>query len=471
MGIGTKAAAPDGRKAGAAVCVSISHIWGGLEMKQRKTMNTERTQLFTPGAVILMKADICGKVQESETLSERVKQAVYQAACANETLMSRLIMDETGEVRYEKMEKPQYQFTVLPEGTDWKRIIKEQERIPYDLIRGELIRYFLIPSSNGVQFFFMAHHLAGDGKSMLVLLEDIMKAMNGETLEYKELFILEREDFPQRSRPSWRKRRHLAHLNRQWEKVKQIFKEADYREMFETYWKSRETEIEDIVFSREDTAKIVAQCKAYGVTVNSYLTAAILKAYEGDWTEIGYAVDVRNENNKGMGNFASGQAFETMYVSECGFKENTWQIDAAYHKQRREERGKYFSLYFLDMIEKTFLDSACMQIYTGYDSEPSKKLAHLMGYDESRKELSISNLTRINLGKEKDLYRMENLLFVAPVVPYGIRLFGIVTLDGKLGMTLHYNKGDFNGEEYFKQIVAAVREDIEEENFTQSSNK
>lgn len=430
-------------------------------MKKSRGISTERTHWFMPSAMIVMTVDVYGENgQQPEELARALQHAISQASYANETLMSSLILESDGEVRYERLEKPHYVCKVLPQGTDWKAIVKEQERIPYDFKNGELMRYFLIPTGSGIQLLVMAHHLAGDGKSMLILLQDIMDGLNGRPVAKKKLEILQQEDICKMSRISFSVRLFLARLNRQWRKERRVFGEADYREMFDAYWKTHEIGIEDHIFSVDETNVIQKQCKEYGVSVNSYLTTAILKAYGSDWAEVGYAIDVRGKTQVGMGNFVSGQAFETTYVKDAGFRENTWRTDSLYKKQLANTRSKYFTLHFLEGLDNEYIDSACMQVYTDYDTKSSRKLVHLMGYEGKKRELSLSNLTRLSLSNDQDSYRMENLLFVPPVVPYGVRLFGMVTLDDKLGLTLHYDQKEVKGQPLFQKVIEVIRENI-----------
>jgi hemerythrin len=374
--------------------------------------------------------------------------------------MSRLVLEPDGEVRYERSENPCYICETLPEGTDWKAVVNEQERIPYDFKSGELVRYFLIPIGSGIQMILMAHHLAGDGKSMMILLRDIMNGMNGRVVAKKKLEILQNEDIKQFSTISPMVRLFIARLNHHWKKERQVFQAADYKKMFYAYWNKHETVIDDIIFTAEETSSILKRCKEYDVTVNSYLTTAILKAYNSEWAEVGYAVDIRKKKQIGMGNFVSGQAFETTYVKDVGFRENAWRTDSLYKKQLQNSRNKYFTLHFLDRLDNEYIDSACMQIYTEYDTKSAQKLVQLMGYDGNKRELSLSNLTKYTLAAADDTYRMENLLFVPPVVPYGVRLFGMVTLDDKLGLALHYDHKKVEGKRLFQKVVDAIREDI-----------
>lgn len=53
----------------------------------------------------------------------------------------------------------------------------KNEKIPFAIDKGELVRVFIIPSGDKTQIMIMAHYLAGDGKSINYFVKDIMDAL------------------------------------------------------------------------------------------------------------------------------------------------------------------------------------------------------------------------------------------------------------------------------------------------------
>ena len=47
----------------------------------------------------------------------------------------------------------------------WIELVRENEKLPFEIDKGELVRTFIIPADTDTQFMIMAHHLVGDGKS------------------------------------------------------------------------------------------------------------------------------------------------------------------------------------------------------------------------------------------------------------------------------------------------------------------
>lgn len=62
------------------------------------------------------------------------------------------------------------------------------------------MRIFVMPAGEETGLLVMAHHLAGDGKSMVYFLEDIMRALSGEKLVFKLMNLITNDMFPPHSR-------------------------------------------------------------------------------------------------------------------------------------------------------------------------------------------------------------------------------------------------------------------------------
>ncbi len=435
-------------------------------MQRRKKVRMERTHLFLPDAVVVMKAEIypdqrkirelSAKKEKRNALLAQIREAIMQASMANETLHSRLVMDAHGEVWYEAMKEPGTICEVCAENTDWKLLAATQKKQPFDLEKGKLMRCFLIPQKDGITIVVMMHHLAGDGKSGITFLEDVMSALNQKTLTDKPLSVLQQSDFPRRTGLRLPVRRLIRSLNHAWKREGTVFDRQDYLRVCDGYWKQHEQKIADRIFTEKETEQIRQMAKQEGVTVHTFLTTAVLKAY-GKQAEVSYAVDVCGTARNGMGNFVSGQNFTASYDDTDSFAGNMKRIHAVYREKKLDVRNRYFTLRFLGALTPALIDCAAVQTYTDYDSEVGRTIAHLLGYDARQDGVSISNLTGFHLSGEGDSYRMRDLLFVPPMIPYDSRLFGIVTLENRLGLTLHYREGEIDGGRLLDQVARAVR--------------
>ena len=60
-----------------------------------------------------------------------------------------------------------------------------------------------------------------------------------------------------------------------------------------------------------------------------------------------------------------------------------------------------------------------------------------MNYGKKKKDLSITNLMRVDIRTDYGGFRIRDIAFVPPVVSYGENLIGIITLNDTMIVTQH----------------------------------
>lgn len=74
---------------------------------------------------------------------------------------------------------------------DFLQIITREEKKPFSIWKGELMRVFIIHHEKQTRLLLMAHHLVGDGMSLIYFAQDIMQALNSSAaLPFKPLHLL-----------------------------------------------------------------------------------------------------------------------------------------------------------------------------------------------------------------------------------------------------------------------------------------
>ena len=122
--------------------------------------------------------------RKSEVSVEKIKEAVEQAYTKNETTMSKLVLDH-GEVYFENMSETGCK--VFVDNRNWIDILHENEKKTFRINEGEFVRTFLIDGKEEVRVFIMAHHILGDGQSLVLFAQDILSCLAGEEVEYRPL--------------------------------------------------------------------------------------------------------------------------------------------------------------------------------------------------------------------------------------------------------------------------------------------
>lgn len=411
---------------------------------------TERTHLFAPNIQVVQKVSIYG-VSSIQALEK----AIRSACSFQESLNCRIVIDEDGEFRYEKTEVI-IPITIAYE--DWKTLALKQARIRMRIEEGELIQFILIPKKCEIEMVIIAHHLAGDGVSITYLIEDILNILSGEKLSFKELKIIEEQDLPKESRLPFLTRLYIKKLNNRWLRERKIYSFTDCKEVFEEYWNHMDHDFFSHEFTKEETESICQYAKKADITLNSLLTTVMLEVF-GNKAEVGIAVSVR-ENYRGMANLVTGVAFKYKYKKKISLIKNAQEVHKVIKKKLIHPKKKYLVLHFLSLLDGPFIDSACVNRYVRKVGDSTNKLCNLMQYSDNPRDLGISNLMKVDIRCDYGETRIDHLVFLPPIVPYGRRICGVSTLEGKLNLTMHIVKDEmFQWEQlYFNNVISSLQD-------------
>lgn len=399
--------------------------------KRGNFIYSERADLFDPNIYITFHVKITGNPQ-TNALIKAVKEAFH----ANETTMSKVVLGEEGLARYERMEESGCSVSVTDK--DWETIVIESEKRKFRIDKGEMLRVFVMPSQGEKELLIMAHHLAGDGKSIIYFLEDIMKALAGEKLVFKPLNLITVDSFPEDSKLPFFYRLYAKGFNKKWNKNTCNFNWEDYEKIHRVYWENKSSDIVYRSFTPEEVSAIKKKAKEADVSVNSYITTAFLRANPDNGC-IGMAVDIRKDYNRSMSNQASGISVDYHYSPELSFEENTKIIHKKVHKKLDHSVMRWFILRFLPLFEPSLLDSVLFVTYDLYQNRTSLKLAEVLGYKGGKtRELGITNLGILDISGTYGDYGLKDMLFVPPVVSYAKHIIGVVTMADGMRISYHF---------------------------------
>ncbi len=418
-----------------------------------KLLCTERLDLFEPNIYIGFLVQLTGSAAPDAVVS-----AVKTAFAANEAILSKVVLNANGDAYYEKMSQSGCTVTVCND--DWREILRCNEKIPFSIDKGELIRVFVITSNNELSLLIMAHHLAGDGKAVTYFLEDIMTALSGVRLDYKPMRLITTGFLPEGTKLPLIFKWYAAFYNRKWKRSGRIFNWNNYADIHHAYWHSHESRIVFERFSPEELGDIRAYAKRIGATVNSYITTAFLQANRKSGT-IGIAVSVRENNDKSMSNQVAGINVDHAYDSNAAFEENVCHVHKKVQCKLANPVMKYFVLRFIPLFNPGLIDSVLMSAYGLYDNKTSHKLAKVMGYVGSKKrELGITNLTKLDIPDTYGPYGIKHGLFIAPVVSYARRIIGVSTMNDGMTVSYHFMSDQDKDMElaFFERAVRIMKE-------------
>ncbi len=384
--------------------------------------------LFDPNIYI---AAVMTLKRKGDVSVEEIKQAVEKAYTKNETTMSKLVLDN-GEIYFENI--PETGCKVFIDSREWVDILHENEKNTFRINEGELVRTFIIDGKDEVRIFIMAHHILGDGQSLVLLAQDILSCLAGEDVEYKTLNNEDEEMIPSDIKYPFLKKAGIKLLNKQWEKTGKLFGWEDYYNIHEKFWKNRQTYVEKIVLS-EDMQKIREKSKEMGITVNSYIVAKQFEKFP-EYETVGMPISYRG-NNRSLANKVTIIKVNYKYNTAISFEENAKKIHNIIKKTNENPAKKFFIAKSLGLFGFGLLDGALMAKYTGYKNEIAKSVVDIIGMSGKNKTpLGITNLGNLNLRTEYDSFEVAEFEAMAASMSTTKQVMALCTLNGRMNICL-----------------------------------
>lgn len=415
----------------------------------KKWICSERADFFEPNIYIQFLTEIIGAPDIAA-----LRDAVKAAFAANEATMSRVVLQEDGTAYYEKMNESGCVVSVTNQ--DYLAVIRENEKQTFQVKCGEMMRVFICTADAKIRLLIMAHHLVGDGKSIAYFLEDVMRALSGEQLEYKEMRLLTADSFPKEAKLPMYVIWYAKRFNRKWKSRGDIFSWDDYEKIHKTYWQKHSSQVIYESFLPEEVEDLRARARKMGVSVNSYIATAFLRANRKNHC-IGMAVDARENHNRAMSNQATGISVDYTYSEKLSFAENARAVHRKICQKLEHPVMRYFILQFMMLFAPSLIDSILLNTYQLYENPTTRKLARVMGYQGYKtREIGITNLTRLDIKSVYGNYAIRNLLFIPPVVSYANHIIGVVTTEDGMRISYHYMECDNDAKEQ-KFFAAGIR--------------
>lgn len=391
----------------------------------RHVIETERVDLFDVNIVITMRV-----LLDREIEFDRLKEAFDKACSVHEVLGSKVVLDASGEAYYEKADGQNNSFTKTD--SDLLTIIKENQKKRFKIENGEFMRGFLSPDG----LVFMMHHLGGDGKSLLYFIETFMNCLEGKECEFVPFKNLTLENLPAESKVPFFYKWLVKRWNKSWEKEKKIFDFSDMDREYESFWNNHETKIEIRRYEKEELTALLRKSKEAGVSLTAYVIADMINDSDKA-NDIGLAVDGRTDNNRSMGNQATGISVKYKYDPGKTVEENAKAVSRLMQKKLSDDRYRFFVLKFMGLIDPTLKDSLNLEHAGCFSGKTSAKVAELLGYGNTAKDISITNLTRVDIPLEYGDVKIEEIAFIPPIVSYAKNVYGMVTANDVMIVSRH----------------------------------
>lgn len=394
-----------------------------------KTQTQEILHYFLFDPNIYISAVMTLKKKNDVRIDEVVK-AVEKAYTQNETTMSKVVLDN-GEAYFENMSETGCK--VFVDQRDWKEILDENEKNTFRINEGELARTFIIDKKEDVIVFVMAHHILGDGYSLVTLSQDILSNLAGEQVEYKPLYNNVDELIYSSVKYPFMKKIGIKLLNGQWKKTGKAFTWEDYYDIHQKFWKNRKRHISTTTIAEDELLRMKAESKNMGITLNSYMIAKHLKN-NSEHEIIGIPVSYRKDN-RSLSNKVSVIKIKYQYNAEKSFEENAKEIHAIIKDNLEDPSKKFFISKSFNLFTPTLVDAALMAKHAGYKNETAEKMIEVLSLSgENKTQLGVTNLTNIEQKAEYDSFKVQDFKFIAAPMSTTSNVISLCTLENKMSI-------------------------------------
>lgn len=446
-------------------------------MKQK--LGRERLYLYSPFAVSVTKVEIEGHVYIA-----LLKNAIIEAVSKNEILNTKIVITKKGEAYFENQSSeinPNEKIEICKD-LDWKDVIKEQERIPFEYEQGELIRFFFLQNANKQELVIMAHRLLGDGASIAFLIEDIMCSLEDQKIAnkmYKRPKMQKKQE-----KQSFMKKLHIKYICNQWEREGTVFCKDEYDKLYRDVWFKKVSYVQYETFYAEPLLRIASYAKREGVMIASVILTAFAKASRElrqmlpkestddkiakanemlDMNEIQkllrpdkFLLEISsNREYKGIGDYAINKPFSYLYNSDISFSENVKQLD----KQiKTAQYGQEDIL--VEMYPKSMTDSIHFQLAGFYMSPETEWFIKELGYDPEGVSTAVTNLAKVPIPTKYKTLSLRNYVYVPPIHSGARRTIGIAILGNAMNICMHVKSDDYleNAKLFFEDGIEILKD-------------
>lgn len=402
-----------------------------------------------PNMFFGMLVQIVGKYQKEKFLD-----CILRLSEAHPLLNSLIKYEEnTTKLYYDITKKSQIQF-VESQGEDtWREDYSKVGEKEWNAFENGLLKLYVYPSENYFRILFVAHHLLGDGRCVLNLVNELVNLyVNDTKIEFKHERLIERiEDLPEKSNLTGISKYIVNRVNKQWKKDKQLVTYQEYAKFTEDF--SIKNPVGHCIV-RATNSKLIEMkqfCKANQITLNDLLMARLYM--ESGTNKITIAADIRDYltfyQDGACGNYASA-----MGIVCKGKNKDVVAKSRAVHKQVKKftENNQNLMLVlscYLTM-DRDLIDSAAISGLGGFNSKAGQFVGGSMFGYAKRDGICITNLGVVNNDQ------VDEMIFIPPASPSVKNTVGILTLNGRLSLCSSHYENYIEKETVDRQLQAMI---------------
>lgn len=393
---------------------------------------TERAHLMCPNMHFGIKAKIAAGYDE-----RKFHNALRELAAAHPFLKSNIAQEaESGKLYYCQHEELKIPVFEKDNAFLWQDDYSDITGYGWNAFKESLLKLIVYPASEAFEVILIAHHLLGDGRSILNLVCEFANCyLSGETpMLAEEYLILSIDELPKGSQLSSVNRLIIGYANRKWKHERHTVSYEDYRKFETEFIAGNPVSYLEEVWEQAKTEEVLSKCHEHEVSLNDYLIAEMM--FKEKTNRVVAAVDIRRYLSRykagALGNYASATAIEV-----SGKSKDIWNIARSVSERIKKnisnpEKLMMILACYLNM-KPELIDAAAISVMGGFNSNAGEFIGSvILGY-EKRNGYSVTNLGNV------DNPNIVEALFIPPASPANVKTVGVLSVNHRLKKcTAHY---------------------------------
>lgn len=392
-------------------------------MKNRQYIISERAHLMCPN----MHFGIRAKIMVSYDVA-KFQQTCSQLEAAHPFLQSLIEREEeTGKLFYALHKESHVPIIEKGNSKAWETDYKAVTAKGWDVFKENMLKIIVYPSGQTLEFIFVAHHLLGDGRAILGLVNEFIECYieDKQPIKVEEQLLSSIEDLPQGSDLPFMSKLIINSLNKKWQAEQVRVTYSQYHDFEMDFIHKHAIYFEEEAVPTNEVNNLLSKCRSEKISLNDYLIAEMM--LKENTNKVVIAADIRKQlacyHKDALGNYATAMGIVCKKHHEdiwlCA-KEVSYQIKK--HLAANKKAMLILACYFRMLPE--LIDAVAIATLSDFPSKAAKFVgAKMFGY-EKRNGYSITNL-----GNICNPYIIE-ATFIPPATPANQKTMGILSANG-----------------------------------------
>lgn len=414
-----------------------------------KYIVTERAHFMCPNMFFGMFVQILGKYDKDKFLN-----CILHLSEAHPLLKSVIKYEEnTTKLYYDITDRSQIEIVEKQEENTWREDYRKVGAKEWNAFKNGLLKLYVYPSKNHFKILFIAHHLLGDGRCVINLVNELVNMyVDGSKIDYREERLIESlEDLPEKSDLTGISKYIVNRVNKQWKKEKHLVTYKEYAEFVEKFSLKNPVGHCIVKGTNSKLVEMKSFSKANQITLNDLLMARLY--IESGENKITIAADIRDflkfYQEGACGNYASAMGIVCKGKSK-DIVAKSREVHKQVKKFTENNRNLMLVLSCYLTMDRDLIDSAAISGLGGFTSKAGQFVGGTMFGYAKRDGLCITNLGILNNEN------IEDMIFIPPASPSVKNTIGILTLNGQLSLCSSHYENFIDKETVERQLQAML---------------